>query len=84
MTHSQITKLDAQRELVRVGLRLKLKLAHESGLKGDWQPNILVSRQDLTFVLNYLPKCEHPKTQLEQSASGNESWLKCIDCGMAV
>ena len=27
------------------------------------------------------PACRHPRTRFVQSASGNESWYECTDCG---
>ena len=44
----------------------------------------LVDCTNLLAVLDALPKCTHPRSLFKQSASGNESWHECPDCGEEV
>lgn len=44
----------------------------------------LVRCDQLRLVLDAIPSCGHPRSVFKQSASGNESWRECPDCGQEV
>lgn len=67
-------------------MAMMLKEQCEAGARYSKQMGVtpetaLVRCDQLRAVLAALPPCNHPRSVFKQSASGNESWHECADCG---